>query len=57
MPRDVRGPEWSFIRFQNLDRVAKSLEWFWTVPKLTVDCRCCLYVDMLLLCLNNMLCC
>ena len=30
------------------------LEWFWTVPKLTVDCMCCLYVDMLLLCLNNM---
>ena len=23
MVRDVRGPEWSFLRFQNLDRVVK----------------------------------
>ena len=42
---------------KNLDWVAKSLEWFWTVPELTVDCMCCLCVDMLLLCLNNMLLC
>ena len=28
----------------------------WIVSKLTVDCMCCLCVDMLLLCLNNMLC-
>ena len=26
MVTDVRGPEWSFIRFQNLDWVVKSLE-------------------------------
>ena len=26
MVRDVRGPEWPFIRFQNLDWVVKSLE-------------------------------
>ena len=26
MVRDVRGPEWLFIRFQNLDWVVKSLE-------------------------------
>ena len=26
MVRDVRGPEWSFIRFQNLEWVVKSLE-------------------------------
>ena len=35
---------------KNLDLVAKSLDWFWTVSKLTVDCMCCLCVDMLLLC-------
>ena len=26
MVRDVWGPEWPFIRFQNLDWVVKSLE-------------------------------
>ena len=26
MVRDVRGPEWSFIQFQILDWVVKSLE-------------------------------
>ena len=29
----------------------------WTVRKLITDCMCCLCVDMLLLCLNNMLSC
>ena len=29
----------------------------WTIPKLAVDCMCCLCIDMLLLCLNNMLLC
>ena len=57
MVKDIQGPEWPFIRFQNLDLVVKSLEWFWTIPKLTVDCMSCLCVDMLLLGLNNMLCC
>ena len=42
---------------KDLDRLAKSLEWFWTVLKLTVDCISCLCLDMLLLYLNNMLCC
>ena len=42
---------------KELDRVAKSLEWFWIVPKLTADCMSCLCLDMLLLYLNNMLCC
>ena len=58
MVRDVWGSEWSFIRFQNLDCVAESLEWFWIAPKLTMDYLCvALCVDMLLLCFNNMLCC
>ena len=35
--------------FQNLDLMAKSLEWFLTVPKQTVDCVCFLCVDILLL--------
>ena len=42
---------------KDLDRVAKSLEWFWIVLKLTMDCMSCLCLDMLLLYLNNMLCC
>ena len=46
-----------FSVLKDLDRVAKSLEWFLTVLKLTVDCMSCLYLDMLLLYLNYMLCC
>ena len=42
---------------KNLDGVAKSLELFGTVPKLTVDYMRCLCVAMLFLCLNNMLLC
>ena len=42
---------------KDLDRVAKSLEWFWTVLKLIVDCMSCLCLDKLLLYLNNRLCC
>ena len=42
---------------KDLDQVEKSLEWFWTVLKLTLDCMSCLCLDMLFLYLNNMLCC
>ena len=31
---------------KDLDLVKKSLECFWTVSKLTVDCMCCLCVAM-----------
>ena len=56
MVRDVRGPEWSFIRCQKLGLSGEIPRVVWTIPKLAVDCLCCLCVDMLLLCLNNLLC-
>ena len=50
MVRDVRGPEWPFMWFQNSDWVVKSYSHFWTIPKLIEGCLCvALCVDMLFL--------
>ena len=57
MVRDVRGPRVAIHSVPKLGLSGEILRVVWTVPKLTVDCMCCLCVDMLLLCLNNMLLC
>ena len=50
MVRDVRGPEWPFIRFQKLGLSGEIPIVVLDSPKLIVDCLCvALYVDMLLL--------
>ena len=55
MDRDVRGPGWSFIWFQKSGLGGEILRVFLDNPE-TDHGLCVACVDMLLLCLNNMLC-
>ena len=57
MVRDIRGPEWSFIRCQKFRLSGEILRVVLDSPETDRDYMCCLCVDMLLLCLNNMLLC
>ena len=55
MDRDVQGPKWSFIRFQKSGLGGEIPRVFLDSPE-TDHGLCVACVDMLLLCLNNMLC-